>query len=212
MPVAPLTTWTTALRQAIPVPVWEVDTACVVPMPLTTQPFDRAFVYRDATAALRRERLSAPWTDVPYAGPRFTPELPFAAVDLATTDLATLVAECRIDHSVGPVADTRGGSDAGYARWRSFVSSGRLDRYDRVRNDPTRADGVSRMSAYLHYGMVSPLRLAREVAAMSGEGAGKWLDELLVWRELAYTFCFHRTDHGTIERDPCLGARNTAPA
>ena len=58
------------------------------------------------------------------------------------------------------------------------------------------------MSAYLHYGMMSPLRLAREVATMTSEGANKWLDELLVWRELAYTFCFHRADHATIDAVP----------
>jgi deoxyribodipyrimidine photolyase len=51
------------------------------------------------------------------------------------------------------------------------------------------------MSAYLHYGMVSPMRVAREAAAIKGEGGEKYLDELLIWRELAYAFCFHRADH-----------------
>ncbi len=208
MPVAPLDEWTEALREAITVPVWQVDTACVVPVTLTNKPYDRAFVYRDATARLRRERVSAPWTDVPYDGGRFVPPLPFTPVDLATADLTQLISECRIDHAIGPVADTRGGSSAGYERWNSFVNSGRIDRYDRTRNDPTRGDGVGRMSAYLHYGMVSPLRLAREAAARTSEGAQKWLDELLVWRELAYTFCHHRADHDTIDAIPAW-ARET---
>lgn len=202
MPVAPLTQWTASLRATSVVPVWQVDTACVVPVTLTAKPHDRAFAYRDSTASLRRARVSMPWSDAPSHGAAFVPELPFEPVDLAHADLASLVAHCQIDHSVGPVADTRGGSAAGYARWREFVDSGRLDRYDRTRNDPARGDGVSRMSAYLHYGMVSPLRLAREVATMTSEGAVKWLDELLVWRELAYTFCFHRADHATIDAVP----------
>ncbi len=208
MPVAPLDAWTVALRRAIRAPVWQVDTACVVPVTLTTKAYDRAFVYRDATARLRAERLPLPWSDAAHDGPRFVPELPFAPIDLATADFAGLIATCRIDHGVGPVPDTRGGERAGYARWRDFVASGRIDRYDRTRNDPTRGDGVSRMSAYLHYGMVSPFRLAREAAAMTTEGAAKWLDELLVWRELAYTFCFHRADHGTIDAVPAW-ARET---
>lgn len=202
MPAAPLAQWTASLRARIAAPVWQVDTACVVPVSLTTQAYDRAFVYRDATAPLRRVRVATPWVEVPASAPRFVPELPFEPVDLAAADFASLIARCRIDHGIGPVADTRGGSTAGYARWREFVDSGRLDRYDRTRNDPTRGDGVSRMSAYLHYGMVSPLRLAREVTTMSGVGPAKWLDELLVWRELAYTFCFHRADHATIEAVP----------
>ncbi|HYW51746.1 MAG TPA: NAD(P)-binding protein, partial [Gemmatimonadaceae bacterium] len=202
MPVAPLDEWTEALRDTAAVPVWQVDTACVVPVTLTTKAYDRAFVYRDATARMRRERVDAPYVEVAVTRARFVPLLPFEPVDLATADLAALIATCRIDHGVGPVGDTRGGSVAGYARWQQFVSSGRIDRYDRTRNDPTRGDGVGRMSAYLHYGMVSPFRLAREAAAMKSEGAAKWLDELLVWRELAYTFCFHRPDHGTVDALP----------
>ena len=202
MPVAPLAGWTAQLRATLAAPVWEVDTACVVPVTLTTRAYDRAFVYRDSTSALRAARLTRPWQEAQYRGDVFIPELPFVPIDLATADVAALVAACRIDHAVAPVADTRGGSIAGYARWHDFVESGRIDRYDRVRNDPTRADGVSRMSAYLHYGMVSPMRLAREAAALPGDGAAKWLDELLVWRELAYTFCYHRPDHASLDAIP----------
>ena len=208
MPVAPLAAWTEALRSTIDAPVWQVDTACVVPVTLVGHAHDRAFAYSDATARLRRERIAAPWSECTETASPFVPDLPFEPIDLATADFPVLIAQCRIDHGVGPVSDTRGGSAAGYARWREFVDTGRLDRYDRARNDPARGDGVSRMSAYLHYGMVSPMRLAREVAARTGEGAAKWLDELLVWRELAYAFCFHRGDHATIEAIP-VWARET---
>ncbi len=202
MPVAPLRGWTDQLRAAVSAPVWEVDTACVVPVTLTTKAYDRAFVYRDATAKLRAARLSREWPEVAPVGTSFVPDLPFTPVDLASADLAALVAMCNIDHAVAPVADTHGGERAGYARWAEFVASGRLDRYDRTRNDPTNGAGVSRMSAYLHYGMVSPFRVAREASLRSSEGAAKWLDELLVWRELAYTFCFHRPDHASLEAIP----------
>ena len=76
-----------------------------------------------------------------------------------------------------------------------------LPRYAADRNDALR-DGVSRMSAYLHYGMVSPLRIAREAAKMGGAGPEKYLDELIIWRELAFTFCFHRPDHESLEAIP----------
>jgi deoxyribodipyrimidine photolyase len=38
------------------------------------------------------------------------------------------------------------------------------------------------MSAHLHYGMVSPLRVARKAAE---QNADKFLVDLLIWRELA---------------------------
>ena len=202
MPVAPLAAWTARLGTLISAPVWQVDTACVVPMTLTTKAYDRAFVYREATATLRASRVRSVWPELTVVGAPFVPDLPFTPIDLADADFAALVAVCKIDHAVGPVADTRGGERAGYVRWAAFVESGRIDRYERTRNDPTNGDGVSRMSAYLHYGMVSPFRLARDAAARSSEGAAKWLDELLIWRELAYTFCFHRPDHGSIDAIP----------
>ena len=95
---------------------------------------------------------------------------------------------------------TRGGVIAGYERWERFKTKG-LSRYAHDRNDPLK-DGVSRMSAYLHYGQVSPFRLAREASALPGKGPEKYLDELLVWRELAHTYCFHREDHDTVETLP----------
>ena len=93
----------------------------------------------------------------------------------------------------GQCVDTVGGSRAGYARWRQFKEK-HLNGYAKQRNNALR-DGVSRMSAYLHYGMVSPFRIAREAADIKNAGAEKYLDELLIWRELAYAFCFYRDDH-----------------
>lgn len=208
MPVPPLDWLTDGLADGVDCPVWSVDTACVVPMPLVGKAHTRAFAFRDDTARIRAERLARSWTDVEPQGAAFIPaDLPFEPVSLAAADIPSLVATCEIDHGVGPVPHTRGGMVAGYARWEEFTRSGRLTRYAAKRNDAT-IDGVSRMSAYLHYGMVSPLRLARECAAMTGDGPEKYLDELLVWRELAYAFCYWHPSPTTIEAVPAW-ARDT---
>ena len=193
MPVAPLDRWTARLAETSNSPLLTVDTSCIVPMRLTTRAFGRAFQYRRATAALRRERLAQRWTaSDPVHGP-YLPDLPFEPVDPGNADFEALTGTCRIDHSIAPVPHTRGGSRAGYERWSLFREKA-LRSYHRRRNNPL-ADGVSRMSAYLHYGMVSPFHLAREAAADGSQGAQKYLDELLVWRELAYSYCFHQPDH-----------------
>lgn len=194
LPVDPIAGWVRRLAETAAAPVWLVDTACVMPMNLVGRAYDRAFAFRDATRPLLEKRLHAPWPEQPDPGQRFVPPgLPFEPVDLATADLAGLIAECDVDHTIGPVPHTAGGSRAGYTRWEAFKARG-LRRYADDRNDALR-DGASRMSAYLHYGMVSPLRVAREAAAVGGPGAEKYLDELLVWRELAYAFCRFRPDH-----------------
>lgn len=200
-PLDPLRAWTVALagRRL----VLAVDTACVVPMKLVGRAFDRAFAFERATRALRAGRIEAPWVDVEPAFTMRLAALPFAREDAETMDIAALVAGAEIDHSVGPVAHTRGGSVAGYARFEAFVA-GALGDYHRTRNDPLApgGHGVSRMSAYLHYGHVSPMRIARTVAKVGGRGAEKYLDELLTWRELAYAFAAHSPAVDTLDALP----------
>ena len=210
VPVAPLAGWTRRLADGVDTPVWAVDASCVVPMrSVPPSVVDRAYRFRQATEAERRERLRQGWLEEPGPAHPHRPSVPFESVDLETADLDALIAACAIDHSIAPVPHTRGGSRAGYARWTTFLESG-MRAYHRTRNDPLR-DGVSRMSAYLHYGHVSPFRLAAEATALGGDGARKYLDELLVWRELAWAFCAAHADHGSIEVLP-RWARDTLRA
>ncbi len=182
------------LSRRNPKTVLAVDTACVVPMQLVGRAYERAFQFRQATSTMLSDRLTGGWPTLDQPPRAFEHRgLPFEAVDLQHADIPDLVSKCNIDHAVGPVADTPGGSAAGYERWQRFKARG-LSRYAAQRNDATR-DGTSRLSAYLHYGMVSPMRIAREAAASNLKGADKYLDELLVWRELAYGFCHYRADH-----------------
>jgi photolyase PhrII len=185
-PVEATKQWTDRIIESNVTAVLLVDTACVVPMRIVGKAYDRAFAFREATAGLYRDRIDRPWPAPPK---NVQPEtkLPFESLQLEECSLAALVSECDIDHSIGPVADTRGGSVAGYSRWQAFRSPG-IRSYARLR-DQIEIDGVSRMSAYLHYGMVSPFRIAREASA---DRAEKFLDELLIWRELAYCFCYYR--------------------
>ena len=194
MPVDPPRRFVKALQQKTNTPIVLVDTACVAPMKLVKKAHTRAFAYRSATKKLYAERLTRAWPTSEIAAKPFDcMTLPFESIDLQSDDLAGLVASCQIDHTVGPVLDTVGGSRAGYGRWQQFKEK-HLEGYAKQRNNAVR-DGVSRMSAYLHYGMVSPFRIAREAADLKNAGAEKYLDELLIWRELAYAFCFYREDH-----------------
>ena len=47
--------------------------------------------------------------------------------------------------------------------------------YAARRNDAMQRDGVSRLSAYHHWGMVSPFKVAREAALDKSAGAAKFL-------------------------------------
>jgi len=188
-PVPPFTGWCARHAAAhTDLPVLLVDASCNLPMPLSRQRPTRAFAFRRAHGLEQRERAAAPWPGLRRWPAAFAADPGFQPFDLASS-LSEAIARCRIDHSLPPVAATPGGSRAGYRRWARFRSDG-LPHYHELRDDAARPDAVSRMSAYLHYGCVSPLRIAREALQQGGAGAEKFLDELLTWRELSHHFCY----------------------
>lgn len=193
MPVQPIVGWLERLTSLTSTPILSVDASCVATPRLVPKCYTRAFEFRRATRHLLESHVGCDYVEqvidgVPWDHAGLKSQLPFESLDLQDVSLAELIAQCRIDHTIGPVADTPGGTRAGYARWEAFCKSG-LAQYARLRNDASTHQGVSRMSAYLHYGMVSPFRIAREAKQA---GAEKFLDELLIWRELAFHFCWHR--------------------
>lgn len=202
-PAAPYADWTASIARRTKRAVIAVDTACVVPMNRVDGVFDRAYAFREATERERAARVALPWpvrAERQQQWPMVDHGL--ADVEWRTLDIARIVAALEIDHAVAPVVDTPGGSAAGLARWNEFRAT-RLADYARDRNDAA-IPGVSRMSAYLHYGMVSPMRIAREAHAA---GAEKYLEELLVWRELAYQWCRHVPDHSSFDALPSWARR-----
>jgi deoxyribodipyrimidine photo-lyase len=118
-----------------------------------------------------------------------------------------------IDHDVPPVA-MRGGARAAGMALKTFVAE-RLARYGELQNEPE-ADITSRLSPYLHFGHLSAHQVfdsvrrhegwsRRMIAGKRATGAreGWWgvsasaerfLDQLVVWRELGHNMCARRTD------------------
>eukprot|EP01052_Picozoa_sp_SAG31_P032287 SAG31_NODE_3524_length_4158_cov_1.802661_4_plen_287_part_00 len=169
---------------------------------------NRAYLYEKATKALLSAELEMfPLMRQTCKTMNNSVVLPFSPVFESSGDdsggvadsIDQLVAECdRIDHSVRPVIHTVGGSRYGYARWTHFKQNGGLKTYAKRRNDALDTAGVSRMSAYLNLGMVSPFRLARELAQLRKEygfagGVRKYENEFLTWRGISYAYCYHST-------------------
>ncbi|MFG0268081.1 MAG: NAD(P)-binding protein, partial [Rhodopirellula sp. JB055] len=192
MPVAPIACWVERLRSLVTTPIMLVDTTCVVPSQSIPTVPTRAFEFRRLIQDALADRVERPYEELPadVQPAEFTGQLGFEPIDFQDVRLADLIRHCKIDHSVGPVADTPGGTRAGYARWDRFRESS-LSKYSERRNDADDPLGVSRLSGHLHYGMVSPFRIAREAAAL---GAKKYLDELVVWREMVFRFCLEHVE------------------
>jgi deoxyribodipyrimidine photo-lyase len=118
-------------------------------------------------------------------------------LDAERCDVAAEVAQCEIDHEVGAVA-ARGGLRAARARLAAFVADG-LQGYAERRRNPSDEGGSSRLSPYLHHGMISPVEVVRAARAGAGEAASEaFLNEMLTWRELSLNFCLRNPHHASL--------------
>ena len=94
------------------------------------------------------------------------------------------------------------GEKAAQRVMESFLAE-RLDSYNTLRNDPTKT-GVSGLSPYLHFGQISSQRVALEVEKANADPESKkaFLDELLVWKEIADNFCYYTPKYESFESFP----------
>jgi len=168
-----------AVDAARTVPELAIGTVC------TTTPAFRARVND-----LRDDWLGGT-PDLRPVEPRHAGELAVAhdAID-SDADLASLVARCTIDHTLPAVDWCRGDRESALAHlyWAaSEVIPGYADR----RNNPA-VTGVTWLSPYLHFGVLSPIEVARAAQEVeSSRDVWKFLDELIVWREFFHHLACH---------------------
>lgn len=121
-------------------------------------------------------------------------------------DLDALVSSCDVDHAVAPVARP-GGYAAARGRLDAFVADG-LDGYGERRRDPSDDAGSSRLSPWLHAGQIAPAEVVRAVRERSGESVAEFIDEMVVWRELALNFCTYCPGYARIDSLPAWVQRS----
>ena len=189
-PLPPWSHWVANVGKDAKCPVVEVDCHCVIPMPLFGKSVDRPFKFRDATKRMRKKMVQQSWPKVTVENQSYNGQLPFTPIDiegdiLANKNRIKLLQECNIDPTVLPVWSQRGGEKIALNKWQKFLDNN-LSGYARRRNNAADSEGVSRLSAAFHYGFLSPMKVAREAAAIGTKSADKYLDELLIFREHAW--------------------------
>lgn len=86
-----------------------------------------------------------------------------------------------------PKSQFRGGQREAEKRCHEFITT-QLDHYDSNRNHPELI-ATSRLSPYLHFGMISPLTILQQLA--NNPLAKGFIEELVVRRELAHNFVWY---------------------
>jgi deoxyribodipyrimidine photo-lyase len=133
------------------------------------------------------------WREHGWPEPARTPRSP----DLAEADSDPKALEL-LEGAVAdaPIELPGAGEDAAWRRWRSFRDD-RLDDYASGRDRPDR-DGTSRLSPYLHLGVLHPRSILAEV------GASSTFATELAWREFYADVLWHSPESAWSDLKPAL--------
>jgi deoxyribodipyrimidine photo-lyase len=213
----------------LPVRLEALDSNGILPLAATDRVFLTAFSFRRFLQNELREHLrTVPKKDplalgslrpTPVLPKRITKKWPPAHEEWLRAEAGGLSA-FPIDHRVEP-SPLRGGAKEASARLTRFLRQ-RLDRYAEEGSHPD-SEVTSGLSPYLHFGHISshevfakltrrekwsPRHLAVKAnGGRSGwwrmsEGAERFLDQLITWRELGYNMCSKREDYANFDSLP----------
>ena len=176
--------WMNELKKNISVPIYQVDAHNIVPCWVASPKQEyAAYTLRPKINRLLPEFLE-PFTDLqvhPYPWSKRA----------SSTDWTELMQNLKVNRNVTPVEWLKPGEKAGREMLKEFLQK-RLPHYDAHRNDPLK-NAISNLSPYLHFGQLSPQRVALAVQEQEVNMASKesFLEELIIRRELSDNFCFY---------------------
>jgi deoxyribodipyrimidine photo-lyase len=182
-------------------PYYAVDSSCVVPMRCIEKKQYAAYTIRPRIKKLLREHLR-PVDRVPMKR-KWREAPPEWHTEVEPGNIARLVGECEIDHTVPPSISFHGGSDEAARHLRHFLRQ-KLRRYNEERNEPS-AHATSDLSPWLHFGHISAMEVALAAqleAAENGVDASGFLEELIVRRELAFNHAWYAKDPKSLDNLP----------
>jgi len=118
------------------------------------------------------------------------------AEGLDLSDIEKVLDDMDLDRSVSALSHLyKGGNSEARKMFRRFLKESFGD-YDANRNQP-QTDYVSHMSKYLHFGHVSPIRLALQAreSSASKDNIDSFTEELIIRRELTMNFVLFTPDY-----------------
>ncbi len=205
-----------------------VDSNCLMPLAVADRTFTVAHSYR----RWMQKELPKHLDEFPETDPLSSPHLVEPRADLLAPiyekwpranfdDLLADqgLADISIDHKVVPTGQC-GGPHEARRRLDNFVSQ-RLSNYEHDRNEPDEL-GSSELSAYLHFGHISPHEVFSEIMdaeewnpsrlnKVNGKVNGFWgvsenaeafLDQLCTWREIGFNMSWRDPNFDRFESLP----------
>jgi deoxyribodipyrimidine photo-lyase len=188
-------TWKRRLAGEIDIPIDEVDAHNIVPCWITSKrrisnydtfrsritPFLDEFLIEFP----KMKKMDRPWT-----------------LEADRIDWESALSRMRIDRSVKEVKGIGSGEEAAWRALDNFIND-RLTGYHQRLMDPV-TRGQSELSPYLHFGQLSSQRVALRVKGADAPTAAKekYLDQLIVKKELSDNFCLRTPEYDTVGAFP----------
>lgn len=184
------------------VAVIAVDASCVVPMNEFPFQAEANAFFRRAHAPFREKYLNAK-TEMSPDVARYEGDFDFAPDDLTIIDIEKLVAECEIDHTVPPAAGFSGSREAALKQLK-WACEKVLPVYEKVHSNPSHPLSGTRLSPYLHFGVLSAREVVREIQSRATVKQKNWrvLDEIMSWREFFHHQARFETEPAAYENLP----------
>ncbi len=188
--------WQENVARSIKVPYVIVDADVVVPSAL--------FPKEEFAARTIRPKIHRVWKDYLVESPDAEVENPWPSsirFEGEIVEVESLLGMLSLG-GAGAVASYKGGRREAERRLKLFVKE-RLASYDTERNEPT-PYMTSEISAHLHFGHISPLRLALAVRDSGGpqESVDSFLEEMIVRRELSINFVARNPNYDSLKGCP----------
>ncbi len=166
-------------------------------------PVEEASDKENYSAGTFRPRIKRELSKYLKKVPVIKPDLSSLDVKIRGIDINNrdqVISDLNIDKSIYPVNETRGGGSEALKKLNYFIKNCLLD-YDVKRNHPG-LNFASGLSPYLHFGQISPIRIALNVLKYNNPGAESFLEELVVRRELSINFVYYNNDYDNIRALP----------
>lgn len=190
--------WRRVLARKLRIPYWTVDADVVVPSRIFARDYFLLHHFRPHLKAELPKYLLEPENPRPQ-----TPWEPRRPLESYPAHHDLTAGFSQLDRTVRPVDTFTGGTHAAMKRLRAFTDRD-LGRYEKTRNQPE-VQGTSLLSPYLHFGNISPIRVALEIRRAVEQGKApasardRFLDQLIGWRELSVLFVRHNPLYDTWE-------------
>jgi len=159
-----------------------VNTACVIPV------WEASNKLEFSARTIRPKIMNNYQAYLDKAYPIITHPYPSLYGSVFSHDLIQNILD---QYPVLSISTLKPGEDAANLVLEDFIRH-RLVNYDR-RNEID-SKGQSTLSAYLHFGMISPLKMIRDVKNTKHPNAANFIEEAMVRRELAENYC-HYCEH-----------------